>query len=82
MTPSPREPAEALRLPAVSAERLDAVLRAAGTNLLPALAVLICALGFLIARATAPKARKAVLAGVQIGLVRSIGLHGRAEGQG
>lgn len=76
---APREP---LRLPAVPAERLDAVLRAAGSSPLLALAVLISAIGWILARTTDGRVRPVVLAGVNLGLVRAIRVHGPAEGQG
>lgn len=73
---------EPLKLPPVPAEHLDAVLRAAGSAWLPAVAVLVSALGWIIARATTGRARPVVMEGVKLGLVRAVGLHGDARGEG
>lgn len=82
MPDRPPSPAAALRLPEVDAAHLDAVLRAAGTERLRALAVLCQAIGWIIARAGVPKARPVLQAGTTLAIVRAIGLHGDAAGQG
>lgn len=78
----PRCRSAALRLPEVEAQHLDAVLRAAGTDRLRALAVLAQAIGWIIARASVPRARPALHEGVRLAIVRAVGLHGDAQGQG
>jgi hypothetical protein len=77
----PRLPA-ALRLPDVQAEHLDAVLRAAGTDRLRALAVLCHAIGWIIARTTTKPAQPAVHEGAKLAIARAISLQSDAWGQG
>jgi hypothetical protein len=79
---SPATDAEALHLPAVSAEHVQRVLDAAGPALLPAIAALSSALGFSIVRCVTLRARKHVLAGVHLAIARALMLHGQARGQG
>ena len=50
MTRPPRDAAEALRLPPVTEDQLDRVIHAAGTKPLQAIAVLVSALGWYLAR--------------------------------
>lgn len=82
MADAPPGLAAALRLPDVQADHLDAVLRAVGTDRLRALAVLRHAIGWIIARATTKPAQPAVHEGAKLAIVRAIGLHGDAAGQG
>lgn len=79
---APRDATHALRLPAVPAERLDAVLRAAGPRLLPALAVLCSAIGWYLARSCRITDRPLLLRGLVGAIDQAAQLHGDGAGQG
>jgi hypothetical protein len=81
-TRPPLDATEAIRLPAVPAEHLDQVLRAAGSSLYPALAVLVAAIGFLIARCFHSGARAVLLRGIPGAIALAVRLHDGVEGRG
>lgn len=78
----PRDATEALQLPAVPVERLDAVLHAAGPRLLPALAVLCSAIGWYLARSCAIADRPLLLRGLGGAIDQAARLHHDSEGRG
>ncbi|MGX9966085.1 hypothetical protein ACVFYP_22355 [Roseomonas sp. F4] len=77
----PKSSAEALRLPDVDAVRLDAVLHAAGSNWLVAIATLVSAIGYIVARLASPAARPVVMEGVKVGFARAVRLHLPPKGE-
>lgn len=80
--PRPRDATEALRLPSVEIEHLDRVLHAArsGESLALALAVLIQAIGWIIAASWDRRVRAALLAGIPGAIVQAVLLHDRRLG--
>lgn len=78
----PRDATDALQLPPVAADRLDAVLHAAGPRVLPALAVLCSAIGWLLARSCRVADRAVLLRGVAGAVEQAARLHDGATGQG
>lgn len=74
---------ETLTLPAVEAAHLDAVVNAAGPRLLPAIAVLVSALGWYLARGFARPADAARLArAVPPAVAAAVAFHAEARGHG
>lgn len=74
--------AEALLLPEVPIERLDAVIAAAGSRTLPAIAVLVSALGWFLAQGFGARDAQRVARAVPAAVARATALHGEARGQG
>ena len=78
----PLDAAEALCLPPVTEDHLDRVIHAAGTKPLQAIAVLVSAIGWYLARSVAPHAVPRFVEGVVLSAVRAARLHDDAAGQG
>ena len=74
--------AEQLRLPAVPIEPLDAVCTAAGTKVLPALAVLISALGWFLVNGFRRGDGVRVARIIPAALAHAIALHADPRGEG
>lgn len=73
---------EALHLPAVPVEHLDAVITAAGTRVLPALAVLISALGWFLANGFRRGDGARVARALPAAVAQAVVLHGDSRGEG
>jgi hypothetical protein len=80
----PRDPVEALGLPPPAAERVQALLAAAGVRENPhlALSLLVECLGWMISRLASNGARQVIARGLSGAVLQRARLHDDAEGQG
>jgi hypothetical protein len=73
---------EVIRLPPVELDRLDAVITAAGSKVLPALAVLISAIGWFCANGFRRGDGLRVASAMPAAIVQAVTLHAEHRGEG